>query len=88
MLESRCYTASGGRLHCVTCHDPHAALETKAAPYETKCLNCHGPGKTTCPVNPARGCVECHMPRVWRQPTHSFLSDHKIRIVPQGSSGR
>jgi hypothetical protein len=83
--KSRCYTASGGRLHCVTCHDPHRALETSAAPYEAKCLTCHGPGKTTCPINPAKGCVECHMPRVWRQPTHSFLSDHKIRIVPKGS---
>jgi tetratricopeptide (TPR) repeat protein len=86
--KSRCYTASGGRLHCVTCHDPHRAIETAAAPYEAKCLTCHGPGKTACPANPSRGCVECHMPRVWREPTHSFLSDHKIRIVPNGSLPR
>jgi hypothetical protein len=85
--ESRCSIASGGRLHCATCHDPHRAVETRAAPYEARCLSCHGAGQTTCPVNPARGCVECHMPRVWRQPTHSFQSDHKIRIVPRGSSG-
>jgi tetratricopeptide (TPR) repeat protein len=83
--QSRCSIASGGRLHCVTCHDPHGRLETATAPYEAKCLSCHGPGKTTCPVNPAKGCVECHMPRVWRQPTHSFQSDHKIRIVPKGT---
>jgi tetratricopeptide (TPR) repeat protein len=83
--KSRCYSASGGRLHCVTCHDPHRTAETRAAPYEAKCLSCHGPDKTTCPVNPAKGCVECHMPRVWRQPTHSFLSDHRIRITTKGT---
>ena len=87
LQKSRCYTASGGRLHCVTCHDPHRTVETAAAPYEAKCLTCHGPGKTTCPVNPARGCVACHMPRAWRQPTHSFQSDHQIRITPRGPSG-
>lgn len=86
LQESRCFIGSGGRLHCATCHDPHRGLETAAAPYEAKCLNCHGPGKTTCPVNPARGCVDCHMPRAWRQPTHSFLSDHKIRVPRGGTS--
>ena len=86
LQESRCFTGSGGKLHCMTCHDPHRTAETAAAPYEAKCLNCHGPGKTACPVNPARGCVECHMPRAWREPTHSFLSDHKIRIERPGSA--
>jgi tetratricopeptide (TPR) repeat protein len=86
--KSRCYTAGGRRLHCVTCHDPHRAVETTAAPYEAKCLSCHGTGKTTCPVNPVRGCVECHMPRAWRQPTHSFLRDHQIQITTERSSPR
>lgn len=85
--ESRCFAGSRGALHCVTCHDPHRTVETASAPYEAKCLSCHGPGKTTCPVDPSRGCVECHMPRTWRQPTHSFLSDHKIR-VPRRESAR
>ena len=82
--ESRCFERSGGRLHCMTCHDPHRTVETAAAPYEAKCLNCHGPGKTTCPVNSTQGCIGCHMPRTWRQPTRSFQSDHKIRITRPG----
>jgi hypothetical protein len=80
LLRSRCYTASGGRLHCTTCHDPHRRAETAPAPYEARCLDCHDKGKTTCPVDPARGCVGCHMPRAWREPTHSFQTDHNIRI--------
>ncbi len=35
---------------------------------------------TPCPVNPARGCLDCHMPRAWQQDTHSFKTDHFIRI--------
>jgi len=35
---------------------------------------------TPCPVNPAKGCLDCHMPRVWQQDTHSFKTDHYIRV--------
>jgi len=81
---SRCYAGSGGVLHCVTCHDPHRNAATSAALYEANCLSCHGPtsGKTPCPVNTTSGCVECHMPRVWREQTHSYKTDHRIRIQP------
>jgi hypothetical protein len=36
--------------------------------------------QTVCPVNPTRGCIECHMPRNWQQGTHSFKTDHFIRV--------
>jgi predicted CXXCH cytochrome family protein len=36
--------------------------------------------KTICRVNPAAGCVGCHMPRQWQQSTHSFKTDHFIRV--------
>jgi hypothetical protein len=36
--------------------------------------------RTTCPVNPAKGCLECHMPRAWQQSTHTFKTDHFIRV--------
>ncbi len=38
---SRCVTESGGRLDCVTCHNPHGDVETRSAYYEAKCLACH-----------------------------------------------
>ena len=30
---------------CTTCHDPHRALDTVTAHYETKCLSCHRRGE-------------------------------------------
>src|SRR5262249_44067344 len=38
---SRCFNASGGSIHCATCHDPHRGLDTATFHYEAKCLGCH-----------------------------------------------
>ncbi len=39
---------------------------------------------TVCPVSPARGCLECHMPRVRVKELHADLTDHYIRIRRPG----
>jgi hypothetical protein len=36
--------------------------------------------RTTCPVNPSRGCVACHMPAVPGAGSHSTFTDHFIRV--------
>ena len=84
---SRCYAESGRGLSCVTCHDPHHDAETKAAHYESVCLKCHGPSPrkdlkrlTACSVNPAQGCVRCHMPPVRGVVSHITFTDHHIRV--------
>lgn len=88
---SRCFTESQGALSCTTCHDPHRDAETSATYYESKCLTCHasGPGKptspervtrTTCPVNPTKDCLGCHMPTTMIPITHHSVTDHYIRI--------
>ena len=87
MYRSRCYTGSDEKLHCVTCHDPHKNAETAPAYYESKCLSCHSSGKPACPVNPANGCIACHMPKTWVQSTHAFKSDHNIRVHARRAAG-
>jgi tetratricopeptide (TPR) repeat protein len=84
LVRSRCYTESGGALSCVTCHNPHRDAETSVASYEAKCRSCHGAaGKAVCSVNPARGCLECHMPRVTGAVPRAVFTDHEIRVDHQ-----
>jgi predicted CXXCH cytochrome family protein len=82
LLESACRRASGERLTCTTCHDPHAtvAAENRVAYYRARCLSCHtGMASGHHAENP--DCISCHMPR---QPTediaHEQVTDHRIQI--------
>ncbi len=89
---SRCYSESSGALDCVTCHNPHQDVETKAAWYESRCLECHSASarekpdaavdrlaNRSCPVNPRSGCVACHMPKISTTMAHASFTDHFIR---------
>ena len=71
--QSLCYQQSGGKLSCVTCHNPHTDVETNPRGYEGICLQCHGSARSeakaafavpskVCPVNAERNCIGCHMP--------------------------
>jgi hypothetical protein len=92
---SRCVSASGGRLDCVSCHDPHRDAETAPSHYESRCLACHGgqaPGAaepdlrlepvaaTRCTVNATEGCVRCHMPKIDKIMPFMSFTDHHIRV--------
>ena len=79
LSQSPCFQKSGGKLSCITCHDPHANASTDQRTYERACLGCHGaaakPGTASdrsrsstrgypvCPVNPHDKCIACHMPK-------------------------
>jgi tetratricopeptide (TPR) repeat protein len=81
LAGSRCKIASGDRLWCGTCHDPHRvpAPAARVAWYRDKCWNCHRP--TSC----ARGddCIECHMPKAHvTDVSHGVLTDHGIPRRP------
>ena len=91
MSMSKCYTATKGRLSCLTCHDPHFQPTTTAVEYyRQKCLTCHNEQSCRLPLHdrqsrePADDCQGCHMPK---QPlngiAHSILTSHRIVKTPE-----
>jgi predicted CXXCH cytochrome family protein len=93
MEQSRCFTASGGRLLCTSCHDPHAAPEPAArdAHYRTRCLSCHTPPKSKdcslpLPERQAKNdsCIACHMPKAASSNIiHASVTDHRVPRTPE-----
>ncbi len=82
LLRSACFRASGERLACSSCHNPHHDAPGLVERSEATCRSCHQastPKQKPCPVNPSAGCVGCHMPRV-EAARHSFFTDHWIRV--------
>jgi hypothetical protein len=87
--QTPCFRQSGGKLSCVSCHDPHENLKRDTKFYESKCMGCHtgasgSVAKRVCPVNATSGCVGCHMPTDSSSMLHVSFSDHRIRIVKPG----
>lgn len=87
MLASKCYRGSGGKLSCLSCHDPHAEPASPVSYFRQKCLVCHADAdcRLSSTVrnarNPQNDCAGCHMPkRELREISHSALTDHRIVI--------
>ncbi|MBI5758341.1 MAG: hypothetical protein HZA46_07480 [Planctomycetales bacterium] len=87
MLSSRCAQASGGRLGCISCHDPHSipAESERPAFYRERCLRCHGDDDCRESIEKRRdtesdSCIQCHMPRLAASDVpHTTQTDHRIR---------
>jgi Tetratricopeptide repeat/Cytochrome c554 and c-prime len=78
LAESACKKASGDRLWCGSCHDPHRtpAEAERIGFYRARCLQCHQ--SADCSRGP--DCAACHMPkRPVRDVQHSAYTDHAIR---------
>ncbi len=87
MHESRCFRASGGRLGCISCHDPHRlpAPEERVSYYRDRCLECHADRGCRLPAEVRRGrsrdddCIGCHMPRSRTSDVvHTAAINHRI----------
>lgn len=91
MKLSKCYRASGDKLRCISCHDPHVQPGPAEAPayFRGKCLACHSNQSCKLPLpirmsrQPANDCVTCHMPKRDIQViSHSTATNHRILARP------
>ncbi len=79
LAESQCARASGGKLWCGTCHNPHGANVDRSHQIREVCMSCHPAlSKTAHPAHQTE-CVSCHMPRrATSNIAHVAVTDHFI----------
>jgi tetratricopeptide (TPR) repeat protein len=91
MRSSRCFAGSGGKLGCISCHDPHEqpAPQARIAFYRERCLRCHTEATCALPTAVRRqrdrddSCIACHMPSSGsKSSAHAHDTDHRIRRQP------
>jgi hypothetical protein len=95
MVLSRCYRGSGGKLGCISCHDPHVlpSARQRVAWFRGRCLACHQDTSCTLPPeerrrqDPEDGCITCHMPRGdTSNVAHTAITDHRIVRRPAAAA--
>ncbi len=85
LLQSACKRASGDRLTCTTCHDPHRdpGPSERVAFYRARCLSCHTAPALTAHHPEQPDCAACHMPsRDTTDISHEQVTDHNIQSRP------
>jgi len=90
MILSRCFRESGGKLECLTCHNPHVTTYHEERPpdlFRRKCLGCHAEadcGAAQASRQATSGladdCVACHMRKAEPDDQRfTEFTDHWIR---------
>lgn len=90
LLRSACKRATGDKLTCTTCHDPHNSPlpEERVAYFRAKCVGCHTSTVIATKHHPEQqDCAACHMPtRKSLDISHEQLTDHDIEKQPNVST--
>jgi len=89
LMLSRCFQESGGRIECITCHNPHVTVYHDERPddfFRNRCLGCHAtedcrePQKAREETRPVDDCVACHMRKAEpHDQRFTEMTDHWIR---------
>jgi predicted CXXCH cytochrome family protein len=82
--SARATSTAEYELRCLSCHGATSPPDGKATPALALAARAGAERSfRPCPVSPAKGCLECHMPRVRIDSLHMDLADHNIRIPRQ-----
>ena len=87
LSRSSCFRKSGGKLSCLSCHDPHQKfIRGDAVYYRDRCIACHNAGdhppSKTCLAQKDLNCTRCHMPAVTFN-SHLTFANHWIGIYKE-----
>jgi predicted CXXCH cytochrome family protein len=94
LAESRCARASGGKLWCGSCHDPHGTAQRSGTQRGSQiaqiCRSCHPSLSKAAHSAGQEECISCHMPgRPANNIAHLAVTDHRIRRpnAAEGAAG-
>jgi tetratricopeptide (TPR) repeat protein len=66
---------------CLSCHSQQQSTSTAKTRTSQQTARAPSTGRrTTCPVNPTKGCLDCHMPKIPVPVLHTSMTDHYIRV--------
>jgi tetratricopeptide (TPR) repeat protein len=75
---ARSTTTAQYEAKCLACHS--AVTAQPAGGLGAVAQASTEPKSRACSVDPAKGCIKCHMPGVWMASSHREMTDHYIRI--------
>jgi hypothetical protein len=91
LAQSRCASASNGKLWCGSCHNPHSEASDRPREIRAVCLSCHAALSTT--AHPTaqsavpQECTSCHMPRnSTTDIPHAAVTDHRLLRRPSAAA--
>jgi tetratricopeptide (TPR) repeat protein len=70
---------------CLQCHSSAGRTANRAGNPPTSVA---AGRRTSCPIQPASGCIECHMPKLESTTAHTAFTDHFIRVHPAPEANR